>query len=377
MKKRRSSSDKIASSKTSNLSRKERPMNSVKYIGMDVHKATTVIAVLNDQGKVVQETIIETKQEAILDFLKSQRGTLHVTFEEGTQAAWLYDMIQPNVDTIVVCDPKKIVGQGRKADKPDAKRLAELLRNNSLVPVYHGEQSMREIKELTRSYVALVGDCTRVKNRLKALFRGRGIDCDGRDVYDQDERKEWISKLNGEAVRVRAERLYDELKCLAPLCEEAETQLLAEARKHPAMKILKSIPGLGPVRSAVILGLAVTPFRFRTKRQFWTYSGLGIVTKTSSEYIVIDGQVRRSNKQPMVRGLNRNYNRALKWVFKGAAKTVSSGAWKLEFEAMIAKGTPKNLARLTFARKIASITLALWKKGERYDNNKLKFKHAA
>jgi transposase len=377
MKKKRSSSDKIEKCRTNILSRKERSMNILKYIGMDVHKATTVIAVLNDQGKVVQETIIETKPEAILDFIKSQRGTLHVTFEEGTQAAWLYDMIQPNVNTIVVCDPKKIVGQGRKADKPDAKRLAELLRNNSLVPVYHGEQSMREIKELTRSYVALIGDCTRVKNRLKALFRGRGIDCDGSDVYNQDERKEWISKLNGEAVRVRAERLYDELKCLAPLCEEAETQLLAEARKHPAMKILKSIPGLGPVRSAVILGLAVMPFRFRTKRQFWTYSGLGIVTKTSSEYIVIDGQVRRSSKQPMVRGLNRNYNRALKWVFKGAAKTVSSGAWKLEFEAMIAKGTPKNLARLTFARKIASITLALWKKGERYDNKKLIFKHAA
>jgi transposase len=352
-------------------------MNLLKYIGMDVHKATTVIAVLNALGKVVQETIIETKAEAILDFIKSQRGTLQVAFEEGTQAAWLHDLIQPHVENIVVCDPRKIVGQGRKADKPDAKRLAELLRTNSLIPVYHGERSTRALKELTQSYVAVVGDCTRVKNRLKALFRGRGIACDGSAVYNEDEREKWIGKLNGAAVCTRAERLWEELKCLMPLSEEAETQLVAEGRKHAATKILRSVPGIGPVRAAVILGVAGTPHRFRTKRQFWAYIGLGIVTKTSSEYIVVEGQVRRSNKRPLVRGLNRNYNRALKWVFKGAAKTVASGPWKSEFQAMIAQGTPEYLVRLTLARKIASITLTLWKKGERYDEKKLKFKHAA
>ena len=169
----------------------------------------------------------------------------------------------------------------------------------------------------------------------------------------------------------------EELDCLVPLSEEAENELVAEGRKHAATKILRSVPGIGPVRAAVILGVAGTPHRFRTKRQFWAYYGLGIVTKTSAEYIVVNGQVRRSNKRPLVRGLNRNYNRALKWVFKGAAKTAASGPWKSQFQAMIAQGTPENLVRLTLARKIASITLALWKKGERYDEKKLKFKHAA
>jgi transposase len=352
-------------------------MNLLKYIGMDVHKATTVIAVLSAQGKVVQETIIETKAEAILDFIKGQRGTLQVAFEEGTQAAWLYDLIQPYVASVVVCDPKKIAGQGRKADKPDAKRLAELLRTNSLSPVYRGERSTRALKELAQSYVGIVGDCTRVKNRLKALFRGRGINCDGSSVYNEEGREEWLAKLDGAAVRVRADRLWEELKCLMPLSEKAEEELVAEARKHAATKIFCSVPGIGPVRAAIILGVAGTAHRFRTKRQFWAYIGLGVVTKTSSEYAVVDGQIRRSNKRPMVRGLNRNYNRALKWVFKGAAKTVASGSWKSEFQAMIAQGTPEYLVRLTLARKIASITLALWKKGERYDEKKMKFKHAA
>ena len=99
-------------------------MKLIKYIGMGVHKATTVIAVLNFAGKVIAEAIIETTASSILDFIKSQRGTLHVALEEGTQAAWLYDLMRSHVANVVVCDPRKITKQGSKADKPDAKLLA-------------------------------------------------------------------------------------------------------------------------------------------------------------------------------------------------------------------------------------------------------------
>lgn len=131
------------------------------------------------------------------------------------------------------------------------------------------------------------------------------------------------------------------------------------------------------MRAAVVLGVVHTPHRFRTKRQFWTYCGLAVKTETSSEYALVNGQVCRSKKRPLVRGLNRNYNRALKEVFKGAAKTAASGPWKSHFDAMIADGARESMAMLTLARKIASITLALWKKGERYDQKKLKMIHAA
>jgi transposase len=364
----------VRSSKPKSL--KERPMNQHKYIGMDVHKATTVTAVRNGEGEVIAEGIIQTKSATILDFIKGQRGILHVAFEEGTQAAWLYDLIRPYVANVVVCDTRKIAAQGNKNDRVDAKRLAELLRLGALTPVYHGEQSTRAVKELTRSYLATVQDCTRIKNRLKAIFRGRGIDCSGSAVYNPDERKSWVKQLKDDAVRARANRLWDQLDFLQPLLEEAEKDLLTEARKHPAaMKILQSIPGIGPVRAAVILGIAGTPHRFRTRRQFWTYCGLAVVTKTSAEYEVVNGRLVRSKNRPLVRGLNRNYNRALKEVFKGAAKSAVSGPWKSRFEAMVAKGTKESSAYLTLARKIAAITLALWKRGERYDEKKLK--HAA
>jgi len=352
-------------------------MKLLKYIGMDVHKATTVIAVLDSAGKVLAEAIIETKGSTIVDFLKSQRGTLHVAFEEGTQASWLYDLIQPQVASVVVCNPRKIVRQGNKADKLDAKLLAELLRTGALKPVYHGEKSTRAVKELALSYISVVADGTRIKNRLKSLFRGRGIECSGTAVYSPDERNNWLARLDSPAVCARAARLWQELDLVEHLSEEAEKDLVAEARKHADTRILRSVPGIGPIRAAVILGVAATPHRFRTKRQFWGYCGLAVVTATSAEYELLNGRVCRSKKRPLVRGLNNNYNRALKGVFKSAAKTVAAGEWKSRFEAMVADGTTESLARLTLARKIASITLALWKKGERYDPKKVKSSHAA
>jgi transposase len=182
----------VASSTDKTEPLKERPMNQIKYIGMDVHKAPTVIVVLNFAGKAIAESGIETTSSSILDFLKSRRGTLHVTLEEGTQAAWLYDLIRPHVANVVVCDPRKIPKQGTKADKIDAKRLAELLCTHALTPVYHGEQSTKDLKERIQSNTSMVEDGMRIKNRLKALFRGRGIDCSGSSINNPDERKQWF-----------------------------------------------------------------------------------------------------------------------------------------------------------------------------------------
>src|SRR5215469_12540485 len=79
----------------------------IKYIGMDVHQETISIAVMNAEGKLVMESIIETKASTILQFIQGLRGDLHVTFEEGTWAAWLYDLLKPHVTKLVVCDPRK------------------------------------------------------------------------------------------------------------------------------------------------------------------------------------------------------------------------------------------------------------------------------
>jgi transposase len=99
-------------------------MSSEKYIGLDVHQATISVAVVDSQGKVVMESILETKASTILEFFAGLRGSLFVTFEEGTWAAWLYDLLKPHVTEVLVCNPRKIPlhKQGNKSDKIDARK---------------------------------------------------------------------------------------------------------------------------------------------------------------------------------------------------------------------------------------------------------------
>src|SRR5205809_2996665 len=101
-----------------------------KYIGLDVHQATISVAVMDSKGKVVMESILETQAATILEFFAGLRGTLWVTFEEGTWAAWLYDLLKPHVAKLVVCNPRKnaLLKHGNKSDKIDARKLADLLR---------------------------------------------------------------------------------------------------------------------------------------------------------------------------------------------------------------------------------------------------------
>ena len=124
-----------------------------KYIGFDLHQATTVVAVLDADGKVAMETIVATEAAAIIRFLKSLSGTLHITFEETTQARWMYDVVRGYVKEVIVCDPRrnKLLGEGSKADKPDARKLAELLRAGLLRPVVSRPRSDARIKR-TRAW---------------------------------------------------------------------------------------------------------------------------------------------------------------------------------------------------------------------------------
>src|SRR5712671_7579015 len=145
----------------------------MKYIGLDVHQATISVAILDSAGTSVMEAILETKAETILQFIRGLRGSLHVTFEEGTCAAWLHDLLKLHVTQVLVCDPRKNASMkvANKNDRIDARKLADLLYLNKLNAVFQGETGIRALKEVARSYLALTRDTTRVMNRLKALSR--------------------------------------------------------------------------------------------------------------------------------------------------------------------------------------------------------------
>src|SRR5580700_6884030 len=343
---------------------------------MEVHKEAVVIAVRNSTGQLVMESIVETKASSLLQFIHGLQGELHVTWEEGTWAAWLYDLLKPHVHEVLVCNPRRnaLLKEGSKNDRVDARKLSDLLRTGMLRPVYHGEHGLRTLRELARSYQTISQDLNRVMNRIKALYRGWGIACAGTQVYAARSREEWLSKLPQVGVRRRAELLYQQLDGLQALRREVRPEFLAEGRKHKAAKLLRQIPCIGPIRAARLIALMQTPQRFRSKRQLWTYSGLGIETHDSAQFRFVRGQLQRSKKPQQIRGLNRNHNHEMKEIFKSAATRASCGMGPFYdfYAGLLAKGMKPEMARLTLARKSAAITLTLWKKGERFDAGKLK-----
>ena len=172
---------------------------------------------------------------------------------------------------------------------------------------------------------------------------------------------------------MRAASLLAQLDVLLELRPKVKAAMIAAARRQPGWKILRTIPFFGPIRVAEILAIMRTPFRFRTKRNLWPYAGLAVVTRSSADEEFKGGQLRRRNRAPLTRGLNRNHNPILKAVFKGAANaaTARPGPLRDYYEASLARGVKDDLAKVTLARKIAAVTLRLWKKGELWDPKKL------
>jgi len=187
----------------------------IKYIGMDVHKEATVIAVLNGSGKLVMESIVETKASSILQFIHGLRGELHVTWEEGTWAAGLYALLQPQAAQVLVCDPRRnaLLKEGNKSDKSDARKLADLLRTGMLRPVYPGEHGLRTLRELGRSYQTISQDLNRVMNRIKALYRGWSIPCAGTQIHPFAWDRHWSDILTQLVVGSREDLNRSLLSC--------------------------------------------------------------------------------------------------------------------------------------------------------------------
>jgi hypothetical protein len=147
--------------------------------------------------------------------------------------------------------------------------------------------------------------------------------------------------------------------------------MLAEAKKHPIAATLATAPAIGPIRAAQIVAIVMTPYRFRTKRQFWAYCGLAVITEVSSQWKPgANGRFERA-KKAMPRGLNRNCNAPLKAVFKGAAHQVAFNMPRhplsQDYQRMLRERVDPAIAEVNLARHIAAAALSMWKNGEVYD----------
>src|SRR5262249_35449752 len=222
----------------------------LKYVGMDDHQSTLVIIVLNAIGQFEMQAIIKTETEAVREFFRKLAGIVHLIFEAGTQSAWLYELINPLVSEVVVCEMRKHKSRGNHADATDAEQLAQLLRLGNVTSVSKGDRQQRQLKELARNDENLISDATRASNRLKSLDRARGINCDGREIYKPSQREKWLAKLPEEAARFRAQSLLEQRETIQKLRKAARVEWIKQAQNHPDSRLLLTVPGIGPLRVA-------------------------------------------------------------------------------------------------------------------------------
>lgn len=343
-----------------------------RFIGLDAHGQSCTLCVMGPSGKRLARHVVETNGKALVEQLRSIAGERHVCMEEGTHSEWLHEVLQPHAERIVITQP--LQRKGNKSDEIDGWALADLLRRDAVeCCVFKSPKSFTALRQAARGYVAVQRDMVRAKCRLNALYRSRGV-TPSAAIYDEAERGAWLEKLPA-SHRSLAELLGKQLEGLMQSHQSAEAWLLEEAKRIPTTRRLATVPGIGPIRAALLVAIVVTPTRFRTTRQFWSYSGLAIVTRSSSDYVRDKSGRWMRKPTTQTRGLNRNRQPLLKSIFKGAATTVIHQMPRHplheQYERMTDEvGIKPSLARLTLARRIAAATLAVWKHQEDYDPSK-------
>jgi len=142
------------------------------YIGLDAHSATSTFVNLDWQGNILSRACVKTSEKNLLDFICAQRGEKKLTFEQSGLTKWLYTILKDKVDELIICNPAYIAPRtGPKNDYRDALHLADELRCQHLTPVYMENNELMSMRTLVSSYTDVVRECTRAKNRYKALYR--------------------------------------------------------------------------------------------------------------------------------------------------------------------------------------------------------------
>ncbi len=324
------------------------------HIGMDAHSKTCTFVAMSHKGRVVQKAKVATNETELLGFVRSLPSPKALAFEETMLSQWLYVLLKDEVDTLVVCDPKPNKRPGAKTDKIDALELADLLRVGRLSPVFHTNDVRIELRTLVSGYHDLVQEIVRTKNRYSALYRQSAIRISGSKAYTDPE---LVQKLPTRTQRFVAKPLLQQIELLESHKEVYQKKFVQNMKRFREMRLIKGIPGFGPVFTNQVVGIVVSPWRFATKYKFFSYAML-VKHRQMSDGVAYGERKAYGNIQ-------------LKSIFKMATKVVlsSENAFKRKYQQMILEGASQKAASNAVCRSLAATVLGVWKSGKKYDDH--------
>lgn len=326
-----------------------------QYIGMDAHMSTCTFCVMDESGRETDNTTLGTNGRLIINYLRDIRGAKKLVFEECELSNWLYEILKDEVDELVVCNPvANREYKKKKTDKLDARKLAKLLRGNFLTPVFHDGSKRERFRGLMSGYQDLVNETVRFKNRYKSLFRRSGIKVEGERIYkDRDLLKE-LDRPDFRFIGIQLHYILEKMNESLTIYQ----QQIGRSKKHfKEIGNLTSIPGIGYIQAAKIVSQVINPKRFPNKYKYFGYCGLVRHKKES-------GGRRYGNEK--IWG-----NRTLKCVYKmaGHAAIKGTSALRKYYDYLRQKGISDKKAYNAVCRKIAAISLSVWRNNTKYDDN--------
>ena len=325
------------------------------YIGLDAHKSTCTAVVVKENGEQVLRETFDTTEANLQRFLAKIEGEKSLALEESSLSQWLYLILKPQVEHLVVCNPVFLAKkQGAKTDYRDALHLAQELRGNHLKPVYHDNSKFMELRALVNSYNDLIENIVATKLRLKALFRSYGLNTDESDFY---RNREQIKNLPNDVLKFVAESYFTQMEALESQKNEYAVHFHKNKQRFRQIRNLCTIPGIREVRANIIAAIICSPHRFASKHQFWGYCML-------VRHIQMSGGKIYGNRR--VHG-----RKELRDVFVGCAESAIRGENSLRdyYDALRARGIAHKEAKLAVARKIAAIALAVLKNNDTFHND--------
>jgi len=331
-------------------------------IGLDAHSASFTMAVVNEAGKVMQCVNRPMSAENLIALVGAVPGPKELVVEESTVAQWVKETLEPYVDRLIVCDPRRnrwIAKEEFNDDRTSAIKLAQLQRGGYIKEIAHPSAEEAPLRQSFLHYTDLNQQVVRFKNKLKGTYRQAGVAVSGDGLYEADAHKEWLARLDATpALRRQAEHLFVLIDEIEQMKHETLRTMVRRARKDKAYALLLTMPGAGPVVSCGYVALIGTPHRFSRKNKLWRYAAFGNVLHISDDKVYQD--------RPSKTG-----NRALKWVvmqqFMGAVERAKKdNVFKRRYARLIAGGLGRKAARRQVCRSLLSVARAIWMKGEAY-----------
>ena len=337
----------------------KKEVHKMLYVGVDAHKETSQITVMDESGKVLKRKRVKSSREGVQEALGRYRQPLKSVVEASYSWGPMYDWLEELSEEVVLAHPGKVraIAEARiKTDKIDSETLAHLLRADLIPAAYAPSKEVRAIKRVLRQRLFLVRVRTMVKNRIGALLAQHSVERpEVSDLYGKAGR-EWLQQV--ELPAPDGSLLEEDLKLLEVLEERigATEGLIRElSAGDEAVNWLSSVPGIGAFFSVLIRYEVDDISRFREAKKFAGYTGLVPSTYASGNRMVHGRLTKQGNKW-------------LRWALvEAVTPAITHSPWLRRYYEKLKKRRGSKDARVATARKLAELVWTVWTEERDYE----------